>query len=120
MVAAASYEARRFGIHSAMPSVEARRRCPDAVFVRGDMQKYARESKQIFAVFRRFTPSVEGLSLDEAFLDLTGSERLMGPPREVGERLRARVREELGLAVSCGIGPDTILMWPMMSGTAPR
>jgi DNA polymerase-4 len=105
VVSAASYEARRYGVHSAMPSVEARRRCPDAVFVRGDMRRYARESRRIFEIFARFSPEVEGLSLDEAFLDLTGSERLLGPPRRVGERLRAAVRAETGLAVSVGIAP---------------
>ena len=105
VVAAASYEARRFGIHSAMPSALARRLCPEAVFVRGSMAKYGAESKKIFAVFERFTPLVEGLSLDEAFLDLTGSERLLGPAPEVGARLRAEVRRETGLAVSVGIAP---------------
>ena len=105
VVSAASYEARRFGIHSAMPTLEARRRCPDAVYLPGDMKKYARESQRIFEIFRRFTPSVEGLSLDEAFLDLSGSERLLGPPAEVGRRLRAEVRAETGLAVSVGIAP---------------
>ncbi len=105
VVAAASYEARRFGIHSAMPTVEARRRCPHALFLRGDMKKYARESKRIFAIFSRFTPSVEGLSLDEAFLDLTGTERLLGPPVRVGERLRTEVSAETGLSVSVGIAP---------------
>ena len=105
VVSAASYEARRFGIHSAMPSFEARRLCPDLIFVHGDMGVYTRESKRVFEIFRGFSPSVEGLSLDEAFLDLTGSERLMGPPREVGERLRARVREKLDLPISVGIGP---------------
>ncbi len=105
VVSAASYEARVFGVHSAMPSFEARERCPELVFVRGDMGLYSRESKRVFEIFREFSPSVEGLSLDEAFLDLTGSERLMGPPREVGERLRARVRAELDLPVSVGIGP---------------
>lgn len=105
VVSAASYEARRFGVHSAMPSFEARRRCPDLVFVHGSMATYTRESKRVFEIFRDFSPSVEGLSLDEAFLDLTGSERLMGPAREVGERLRARVRGELELPISVGIGP---------------
>ncbi len=105
VVSAASYEARRFGIHSAMPSFEARRRCSDLVFVHGDMGVYTRESRRVFEIFRDFSPSVEGLSLDEAFLDLTGSERLMGPAREVGERLRARVRAELDLPISVGIGP---------------
>jgi len=88
-----------------MPGFEARRLCPDGVFLRGDMKRYTRESKRIFQVFARFTPRVEGLSLDEAFLDLTGSERLLGPPVRVAERLRREVREETGLAVSVGIAP---------------
>jgi len=105
VVSAASYEARRFGVHSAMPTALARRLCPEGVFVSGSMAKYSAESKKIFAIFERFTPVVEGLSLDEAFLDLTGSERLLGPPREVAARLRAEVRRETGLAVSVGIAP---------------
>ena len=105
VVSAASYTARRYGIHSAMPSFEARRRCPDLIFLRGDMARYKRESRRVFDIFREFSPSVEGLSLDEAFLDLSGSERLLGLPRAVGERLRARVRAETGLPISVGIGP---------------
>ncbi len=105
VVAAASYEARVYGIHSAMPSVEARRRCPQAVFVRGDMVKYRRESRRIFEIFRRYSPRVEGLSLDEAFLDLSGTERLLGPVEDVAKRLRADVRAELELAVSVGVAP---------------
>jgi len=105
VVAAASYEARRFGVRSAMPSVEARRLCPELVFLRGDMPLYARVSRQVFGIFGDFSPSVEGLSLDEAFLDLTGTRRLLGPPAQVGARLRERVRAETGLAVSVGIGP---------------
>ena len=105
VVSAASYEAREFGIHSAMPSAQAHQLCPHAIFLRGDMAKYSRESKRIFEIFRRFTPLVEGLSMDEAFLDLTGTERLLGPPRRVAEDLRALVRAEVGLAVSCGIAP---------------
>ena len=105
VVAAASYEARTFGIYSAMSSVEAKQRCPDVIFVPGDMTRYAKESRRIFEVFRRFSPLVEGLSLDEAFLDLTGSERLLGPPREIGEELRRQVRLETSLPVSVGIGP---------------
>jgi DNA polymerase-4 len=105
VVSAASYEARRYGVHSAMSSVEARRRCPELVFVRGSMRRYAAESKRIFEIFQRFTPAVQGLSLDEAFLDLTGTERLWGPPRGVGEVLRRAVREETQLPVSVGIAP---------------
>jgi DNA polymerase-4 len=105
VVSSASYEARKSGVRSAMPTVVARRLCPDAVFVAGDMRRYVRESRRIFEVFRRFAPSVEGLSLDEAFLDWTGTERLLGPPAEVGARLRAAVREETGLVVSVGIAP---------------
>ncbi|MCL4684421.1 DNA polymerase IV [Myxococcota bacterium] len=106
VVSAASYEARRYGVHSAMPGFEARRRCPDGIFLRGDMKKYAAVSRQVFAIFRRFSPQVEGLSLDEAFLDLGGSERLLGPARVAGEALRRAVRAEVGLAVSVGIAPS--------------
>ncbi len=105
VVSAASYEARVFGVHSAMPSIEAKRLCPDLVFVPGNMALYARESKRIFDVFRTFSPRVEGLSLDEAFLDWTGTERLLGAPADVAARLRAQVREETGLAVSVGVAP---------------
>jgi DNA polymerase-4 len=105
VVAAASYEARAFGVHSAMPSAQARKLCPQAVFVRGDARKYARESRRIFEIFRRFTPLVEGISLDEAFLDLTGTERLLGAAPEVARALRAAVRAETGLAVSVGLAP---------------
>ena len=105
VVCAASYEARRFGVRSAMPGIEARQRCPEAVFIAGDMRRYARESRRIFEIFRRFAPRVEGLSLDEAFLDWTGTERLLGPAAEVAARLRAAVRQETGLAVSVGIAP---------------
>jgi len=105
VVAAASYEARTFGVRSAMPSGEARRLCPELVFVSGDMSRYAQESRRIFEIFRSFSPRVEGLSLDEAFLDLTGSERLLGPARGVGERLREAVRNETSLPISVGIGP---------------
>jgi len=109
VVSSASYEARRFGVRSAMPSHEARRLCPDAVFVPGDMRRYQRESKRIFTLFERMTPLVEGLSLDEAFLDLTGTERLLGPARTACERLRAEVRRETGLVVSVGIAPTKLV-----------
>lgn len=105
VVSAASYEARVYGVHSAMPTVRARKLCPDGVFLPGDMAKYRRESRRIFSIFRRFTPCVEGISLDEAFLDLTGAEALLGPSEGVGARLRRELRAETGLAVSVGIGP---------------
>ncbi|CAG0991559.1 DNA polymerase IV [Myxococcaceae bacterium] len=103
VVSSASYEARRYGVRSAMPTAEAQRLCPEGVFLPGEMARYVRESARIFEIFGRFTPRVEGLSLDEAFLDLSGTERLHGSARAVGERLRATVREKTGLAVSVGI-----------------
>jgi len=105
VVSAASYEARVFGVHSAMPGFEARRLCPDGIFLRGDMRNYAAVSRQVFALFARFSPLVEPISLDEAFLDLSGTERLLGVPRVAGEALRRMVRDELDLAVSVGIAP---------------
>lgn len=109
VVSSASYEARRCGVRAAMPSGEARRRCPDGIFVCGDMRRYARESRRIFEIFARFSPCIEGLSLDEAFLDLTGCERLLGSAREVGDSLRRAVRDEVGLAVSVGIAPSRLV-----------
>lgn len=107
VVSAASYEARRFGVHSAMPAIEAQRLCPDAVFLSGDMAKYGRESKRIRSIFEEFSPDVEPLSLDEAFIDVTTTMRALRArtPLEVGHRLKSRVREETGLVVSVGIAP---------------
>jgi DNA polymerase-4 len=109
VVCAASYEARRFGVHSAMPTMQARALCPEAVFLRGDMAKYRRVSRQIRTVFESVSPEVEPLSLDEAFIDVTASQRLFGAPLAIGRLLKARVREATGLAVSVGIGPGKMI-----------
>jgi len=109
VVTAASYEARRFGVRSAMPSVQARALCPDAVFLPGDMAKYRRISRQIRGIFASISPAVEPLSLDEAFIDATASQALLGPPATIGRLLRARVRAATDLAVSVGIGPAKIV-----------
>jgi DNA polymerase-4 len=106
VVTAASYAARKYGIHSAMPSAEAHKRCPDAVFLPGDMAKYARESRHIREIFETFSPDVEPLSLDEAFIDVTRSQRALGgTPLEIGRKLKERVRAATGLTVSVGIAP---------------
>ena len=109
VVAAASYEARRFGVFSAMPSMRARRLCPTAVFIPGDHDAYAAASAQVFEVFRSFTPHVESISLDEAFLDVTGSVRLFGGPREMAERIRAEVTERTRLTCSVGVAANMFL-----------
>lgn len=103
VVSTASYEAREFGIHSAMPTAEAHRRCPDAVFVPSRMEVYVAVSEQVRHEFEKVTPLVEPLSLDEAFLDVTASRALFGSGRDIAERIRARVREVTGLAVSIGV-----------------
>ncbi len=106
VVTSASYEARKFGVRSAMPGYEARRLCPDGIFVPGRMDRYVEVSRIVRTVFESFSPAVEPLSLDEAFLDLGGTEKLLGTPLEVGAALRRRVREETGLIVSVGIAPN--------------
>jgi len=104
VVSTASYEARPFGCHSAMPMVEARRRCPQAVVLPPRFKRYEEISASVMAVFARYSPLVEPLSLDEAFLDLTGAEGLFGTPSEMGERLRDAVRLATGgLTVSVGV-----------------
>jgi DNA polymerase IV len=103
VVCAASYEARRFGVRSAMPSVRARRLCPDGVFLSPRFERYGELSDQIFEIYRRYTPLVEPLSLDEAFLDVTASRALHGDGPTIARAIRAAVKVESGLTVSAGV-----------------
>jgi DNA polymerase IV len=126
VVAAASYEARRYGVHSAMPMVQARRLCPGLVIVANRFDHYRQVSREVMAILVGFTPLVEPLSLDEAFLDVAGAVRLLGPPPEIGHQIRAAVRDQLALPCSVGVGPtksvakllsarakpDGLLHWP--------
>ena len=109
VVAAANYRARVFGIHSAMPIAEAYRRCPDAVYLRPDMAKYSRVSREIFQILETITPVIEPVSVDEAYLDLTGLEKLIGPPETIGTEIKRRILEATGLTVSVGIGPNRLI-----------
>ena len=109
VVSTASYEARRSGVHSAMPMETARRRCPDGIFVQGNYALYSAVSAEIFAIFARYSPLVEPLSIDEAFLDITGMELLAPSPRALAARLKAEIREKTGLVASVGIAPNKFL-----------
>ncbi len=109
VVCAASYEARPSGVRSAMPTSRALQLCPELILISPRMAHYADVSREIFKIFRRFTPLVEPLSLDEAFLDLSGTESLLGPPVEVARRLRREVQEELELTVSVGVAPNKFI-----------
>ena len=109
VVASASYEARRFGIRSAMPSAHARRLCPQTVFVWPDFPRYRRESDAIFAIFREFTPLMEPASLDEAYLDVTDHLGSWGTASAIAKEIRRRVREERRLTVSVGVGPNMLI-----------
>ncbi len=109
VVAAASYEAREYGVHSAMPSATARRLCPQAVFLPPRIDHYAAVSRKIRAIFERYTPLVEPLSLDEAFLDVGGSEAIFGPAPEIGRRIKREICEELHLVASVGVAANKFL-----------
>src|SRR5256886_5948521 len=102
VVSSASYEARRFGVRSAMPGARARRLCPQAVFLPPDFTEYSAASRAVMRIFREVTPLVEPLSMDEAFLDVSGALRLLGRPAGIAELIRRRVREEQALPCSVG------------------
>ncbi len=109
VVAAASYEVRKYGVHSAMPTRAALERCPQAIVVRPRMARYREVSAEVFAVFHEFTPLVEGLSLDEAFLDVTASTGLFGEPAVMAAAIKARIRERTGLTASVGVAHNKLL-----------
>jgi DNA polymerase-4 len=109
VVAAANYAVRRFGVRSAMPMREALRRCPEAICISPRMPLYQEVSAQVFAIFHEFTPLVEGLSLDEAFLDVSASQRLLGGPEIIGGEIRRRIRAATLLTASVGIAPNKLL-----------
>ena len=106
VVSSASYEARKFGVHSAQPMATAMRLCPQGIFRPGRMSRYREISGRIIDIFFRFTPSVEPLSIDEAFLDVTGSARLFGPAMDIARTIKQMVFEEIGLTVSAGLAPS--------------
>jgi DNA polymerase-4 len=109
VVAAASYEARHYGVHSAMPGFRAHELCPEGVFLPSDIAHYAAVSAEIHAVFARFTPLIEPVALDEAFLDITGSVRLFGGPGALARQLKQAVLEQTELSVSVGVAPNKLV-----------
>ena len=109
VVSTCSYEARRFGVHSAMPSRTAYALCPQGIFVKPRMKVYSEVSAQVFEILEHYSPFVEGVSVDEAFLDVTGTLHLFGDPRALGEKLRAEVREKCRLTCSVGLAPNRLL-----------
>ena len=109
VVAAASYAGRGYGIHSAMPIAQAKRLCPHAIFLGGSHRRYSEYSAKVFEILKRYSPLVEPMSLDEAFVDLTGCERLHGPVLKSAEKIRNEILEELGLNASIGIASNKLL-----------
>ncbi len=109
VVATASYEARRYGVHSAMPITEARNLCPDGIYLPVRKERYHKMSEKIYDIFCRFTPQIERISIDEAFLDLKGCHRLFGSSEEIGNKIKKLIKEETKLIASVGIAPNKFL-----------
>jgi DNA polymerase-4 len=104
-----NYEARKYGVHSAMPMGLAMKLCPNAVIIGGHYSRYLEKSHQVMSIFSEFSPSVMQVSIDEAFLDMSGTTTLFGPPFEAGIKLKNRIKEETGLTISVGIGPSRLI-----------
>ena len=119
VVSAASYEARRFGVHSAQPTAQARRLCPEGVFLPVRPHLYRQVSRQVMAILRHYTPLVEPLSIDEAFLDVTGSRSLFGDGEAIARAIQARIRSELQLTASVGVAPNKFLAKPRPAQAGP-
>lgn len=109
VVSTASYEARKFGVHSAMPTFQAYKLCPQGIYVHGRMQRYAELSYQIMSIFHDYSPDVQQMSIDEAFIDITGTEKLFGPPEETAKQIKRIVKEKTGLTVSVGLATTKYL-----------
>jgi DNA polymerase-4 len=109
VISSASYEARKYGLHSGMPLTRAKRLCPKGIFVPVDMEKYLKESMRIRKIFFQFTPLVEAIGCDEAFLDITGCEKLFGDELEIAKKIKGRIYEQTNLTSSAGIGPNKFL-----------
>ncbi len=109
VVSTCSYEARAFGVHSAMPSREAYRRCPQGIFVSTGMARYEEASRQVFTIFERFSPLIEPVSIDEAFIDVTGARTMFGDGRAIAEKIRAAIRSEVDLTASVGVAHNKFL-----------
>lgn len=109
VVLSATYEARALGVHSAMPMSRARRLCPNLIILEPHHEKYAQVSREVMTLFESFTPLVEPISLDEAFLDVSRARRLLGPPAKIGEELRARVAQQHQITCSVGVAPNKFL-----------
>ena len=109
VVSAASYQARKFGVHSAMPMSQAVRLCPHAIVLPARMKRYVELSRQIHAIFQKFTPQIEPIALDEAFLDVTGSQQLLGSAEKIGRDIKLQIKEQLGLVASVGIAGNKFL-----------
>lgn len=109
VVSTASYEARRFGVHSAMPIFKAREKCPQGIFLPVNMPRYKEVSDKIMDILKDFTPLVEKVSIDEAYLDITGTEDLLGSPKQIARHMKETIYKETGLSCSIGIAPNKFL-----------